>query len=122
MFEAKTNTIFETANKIRAAWVNQVRDTLLDVKLKSHPREVRFAVYAEIDNDIRKEYIRLLQERAEQMKAEGNCGDKAIIGRRILKKEHQIDTDNFLYQAVNTVVDQINSEMDFYREPEAIAA
>ena len=118
MFDVKTDTIFETSNKIRSAWVNALTGTLTEVKLKSHPRELRFELYAEIDNDIRAEYTRLMAEYNTQMRLEDNYSTRAILGRRILKKEHQVDCDDFLYQAITTVVSQVEAELDYHREPE----
>lgn len=118
MFNVKTDTIFETANKIRAAWVNALNGTVSEVKLKSHPRELRFELYAEIDSDVRAEYTRLMAAYNVQMQLEGNYSTRSILGRRIMKKEHQVDCDNFLYQAITTVVAQVAEELDYHREPE----
>ena len=121
MFDTKTTTIFETANKIRNAWVARVTGSLLEVKLKSHPRELRFELYAEIDSDIRNEYIRLMSEYNQEQRDAGNYSTRAIAGRRIIEKAYQVDCDDFLYQAVLNVVDAVTEEMDFYRDPEELA-
>ncbi|MGL5306481.1 MAG: RNA polymerase-binding protein RpbA [Aeromonas veronii] len=122
MFDIKTDTIFETSNKIRNGWVGMLAGTLTEVKLKSHPREMRFELYAEIDKDVRNEYIKLMAEYNDKQRELGNYSTRAIIGRRVLNKNAQVNCDDFLYQAVINVVGRVEDEMNFYKEPEQLAA
>lgn len=122
MFDIKTDTIFDTANKIRAGWVGLLTGSMTEIKLKSHPREMRFELYAEIDKDVRNEYIKLMAEYNDKQRELGNYSTRALLGRRILDKGAQVDITNFLHQAIITVVGRVEEEMNFYSAPEQIAA
>lgn len=122
MFDIKTDTIFDTSNKIRAGWVGMLTGSMTEVKLKSHPRELRFDLYAEIDKDVRNEYIKLMSEYNATQRELGNYSTRAVMGRRILDKGAQVNCDDFLYQAIINVVGRVEEELNFYKEPEQIAA
>lgn len=120
--QPNNDTIFDLSNKIRRGWVmcitnDDVRiegSSKLFARINSYPREARFELYATIDKSIRDEYVAMLETRSARVKREDGYSELAVAGRRIMKKEFQIDTDEVLCHAIETVMSKL--EISYYDE------
>lgn len=113
-----TNNVYSFGNKIRKAWVHVMRGSMVDVMLQSYPREDRFDIYAEIDADIREEYTQRLRAYNDKGREKGWYSDIVVIGRPIMKAEHQIkNLDEVLIDAVYAVAARLEQEFEFHQNP-----
>lgn len=116
VFTPITNNVFSPSNKIRKAWVHMLRGSMVDVMLQSYPAEDRFDIYAEIDSDVREEYTRRLRVHNDKGHKNGWYSDIVVIGRPVMKAEHQIkNLDDVLVAAVETVVARLEEEFKFHQ-------
>lgn len=112
MIQPLNKSIFDNANKIRKAWVMVVKGTMLEIKLQSYIREERFDLYRELDKEIMETWANLMREYNDYHHAQGHDSGQVIVGHRVLKKEFQVDTDDFLLQAVELVVNDWAKEFN----------
>jgi hypothetical protein len=107
LVEPKRSSIFDNQVKIRKAWVHVVNGTPLEIRLLSYPREVRFGMYAAIDNCVRLEYIRLMREYNQEQRDSGHSTDRTILGVRILHKSVQMDPHMHLAKAAMDAIEKL---------------
>ncbi|QBX32727.1 RNA polymerase binding protein [Aeromonas phage Asfd_1] len=99
----QSDNLFDTMNKIRKAWVAKIEDKKAD-QLQALAPEIRFELYAEIDNDVREMYIQLMKQRKLRVLATGGYMVRGLNDKMILAPEFQCDTDELLIQAAELVM------------------
>lgn len=108
---------FLSANKVRRSWAGIAKTLPLGEKLCSYPKSDRWAMYEEIDREVRHEYIKKLKEHTESCFDAGNT-HKDVSGRVIVNKGHEIDMEQALKDSVVNVLSDYDN-LDFYTEPKA---
>lgn len=99
----QSDNIFESMNKIRKAWVAKISDERA-AQLQALQPEVRFELYAEIDNDVRNMYNELLKQRRLRVLAEGGYMVRGMNDKMVFAPEFQCDTDELLIIAAENVM------------------
>lgn len=115
-------TIFDLSNKVRRGWVMCLTNEDIRIegsgklvaRIASYPREKRFELYGTIDQLVRDEYVAMLETRSIQVKKADGYSDHAVAGRRIMKKEYQVDTDQILCQAIEIAMSKL--EIEYFDE------
>ncbi|WJZ27932.1 RNA polymerase binding protein [Serratia phage 92A1] len=91
-------------NSIRKAWVLQANEEMRE-SFRKLPREVRFALYAEIDADVSAHWVKEMREYKESLLANGvKMVFDPVTGVETLPSEHLIETQEFLITAASKVV------------------
>lgn len=98
-----SDNIYETSVKIRKAWVGNITDKRA-AQLQAIEQQVRFELYAEIDDMVRAMYIDLLQRRRAVILSNGGYHVKGLNDRPVLAKQFQYDTDELIIQAAEIVM------------------
>lgn len=98
-----SDNIFETFNKIRKAWVGKISDQRA-AQLQALAPEVRFNLYAEIDDQVRAMYIDLLQRRRQAILENGGYHVIGYNDKKMLAHEFQYDTDELIIEAAEIVI------------------
>lgn len=112
MIQPVNKSIFDNFNKVRNAWVLAVSGTMLEIKLLAYTREERFDLYREMDKEIYEVWANLMRDYNDFHHAEGHDSGRVVVGHRILKEEYQTNTDDFLIQAVEFVVNDWAKEFN----------
>lgn len=98
-----SDNIYETSVKIRKAWVGNITDKRA-AQLQAIEQQVRFELYAEIDNMVRDMYVDLLQRRRAAIIANGGYRVKGLNDKMVFAKQFQYDTDELIIQAAEMVM------------------
>lgn len=98
-----SDNIYETSVKIRKAWVGNISDQRA-AQLQAIEQQVRFELYAEIDNMVRDMYVDLLQRRRAAIIQNGGYHIKGLNDKMVFAKQFQYDTDELIIQAAVMVM------------------